>query len=79
MRLAHYSFGIEKSYDAWIKRFILYHNKRHPREMGTPEIDAYRTHLAKSKHVSASMQNQALQVILYLYKKIQHIEIGNRV
>jgi hypothetical protein len=57
MRLKHYSLSTEESYVTWIKRYIFYHNKRHPKEMGGGEIAAYLTHLAVDKNVAASTQN----------------------
>ena len=63
LRVKHYSLRTEQAYVDWIKRFILFHNKHHPREMGVAEISAFLTHLAVEKHVAASTQNQALAVI----------------
>ena len=60
IRLKHYSLSTEKNYVSWIKRFILFHSKRHPKDMGAMEIQAYLTYLAVTKHVAASTQNQAL-------------------
>lgn len=77
MRLKRYSSSTIESYTNWILRFILYHNKRHPREMGKAEISAFLSYLAKEKRVAGSTQNQALQAILYLYKQVLQIEIGN--
>jgi integron integrase len=77
MRLKRYAPSTIESYTNWILRFILYHNKRHPREMGAMEIGAFLAYLANEKHVSGSTQNQALQAILYLYKQVLRIEIGN--
>jgi integron integrase len=74
LRVHHYSLRTEQSYTHWIKRFILFHGKRHPREMGKNEIAAFLTHLAVQKDVSASTQNQALSAILFLYKKVLNIE-----
>ena len=74
LRVHHYSLRTEQSYLHWIKRFILFHGKRHPREMGKNEISAFLTHLAVEKDVSASTQNQALSAILFLYKKVLNIE-----
>jgi site-specific recombinase XerD len=74
LRVHHYSLRTEQSYLHWIKRFILFHNKRHPRNMGAQEIGAFLTHLAVGKNVSASTQNQALAAILFLYKKVLNIE-----
>lgn len=63
----HYSHRTEESYVHWIKHYILFHNKRHPREMGSAEIEAFLTHLATNEHVAASTQNQALSALLFLY------------
>ena len=60
LRLHHYSIRTEEVYLAWVKRFILFHNKRHPAEMGQKEISTFLTHLAVNKHVSASTLNHAL-------------------
>lgn len=60
VRLKHYSMSTEKTYVSWIKRFILFHNKRHPKDMGAEEVQAYLTYLAVNRHVAASTQNQAL-------------------
>ncbi len=60
MRLKHYSLKTDKSYVHWGCRFILFHKKRHPQEMGTPEVKAFLNYLAVDQHVSASIQNQAL-------------------
>ena len=70
MRLKHYSLSTEKTYVAWIKRFILYHNKRHPLEMGEKEISEFLTYLAAEEHVAASTQNQALSALLFLYREV---------
>ncbi len=76
LRVRHYSLRTEKSYTSWIKRFILFHNKRHPNEMGADEIRAYINHLAVKEHVSSSTQNQAFQAILFLYKNVLKKEVG---
>lgn len=75
LRTFHYSIRTEDNYIQWIKRFILFHNKRHPREMGEKEIRMFLTHLAVDKHVSASTQNQALSAILFLYKRVLELEL----
>ncbi|MBM3145477.1 MAG: integron integrase [Chloroflexi bacterium] len=78
IRLKHYSIRTEETYVNWITRFILFHNKRHPREMGMPEINAFLTHLAVEQHVAASTQNQALSAILFLYRHVLDQELeGN--
>ena len=74
-RVKHYSIRTEKSYIDWIRRFILFHSKRHPLEMGAKEIEAFLTHLAVSGNVAASTQNQALAAILFLYKEVLAVEL----
>jgi site-specific recombinase XerD len=75
LRIKHYSIRTEQAYVDWVRRFILFHNKRHPAEMGAPEIQAFLAHLAQERHVSASTQNQALSAILFLYRQVLHKEI----
>jgi len=70
MRMAHMSLYTERTYIQWIKRFLIFHNKRHPREMGSQEITAFLSELAVTKNVSASTQNQALSAIVYLYREV---------
>lgn len=69
-RVRHYSLRTQQTYIQWIKRFIYFHNKRHPDEMGKKEIEAFLTHLAVDRQVAASTQNQALSAILFLYQKV---------
>jgi Phage integrase, N-terminal SAM-like domain len=66
----------EKAYVHWIKRFIFFHNKRHPAEMGEVEIGRFLSTLATDFHVSASTQNQALNALLFLYREILKKDIG---
>ncbi len=75
LRLHHHSICTEEAYLEWVKRFILFHNKRHPAEMGQKEISAFLTHLAVNKHVSATNQNQALSAILFLYKRVLNLKL----
>ena len=75
MRVAHYAIRTEEAYVDWIRRFILYHNKRHPSEMGAAEITEFLTHLAVEGKVAASTQNQALSGLLYLYQQVLKIEL----
>jgi integron integrase len=75
LRLKHYSYRTEEAYVNWVRRFILFHGKRHPAEMGAPEIQAFLAHLAVEGNVSASTQNQALSAILFLYREVLHKEI----
>jgi integron integrase len=70
IRLKGYSIRTEKSYVSWIKRFILFHGKRHPQEMGKPEIEAFLSHLVMKRNVASSTQNQAFNAILFLYKYV---------
>ncbi|MFO1429107.1 MAG: integron integrase [Candidatus Competibacteraceae bacterium] len=70
IRLKHYSIRTEQAYLSWIRRFILFHHKRHPKEMGKPEIEAFLTHLAVQENVAASTQNQAMNAILFLYRYV---------
>ncbi|GAB4227049.1 MAG: hypothetical protein Kow0049_06830 [Stanieria sp.] len=79
IRLKHYSYKTEKSYVNWIKRYILFHNKRHPREMSGREIEEFLTHLAVEENVAASTQNQALNAILFLYKEVLKQELDLQV
>ncbi len=75
IRLKHYSIRTEQSYVQWVRRFILHHGKRHPAEMGAPEVEAFLTHLAVEGKVSASTQNQARSALLFLYKEVLGIEL----
>ncbi|MBN1480492.1 integron integrase [candidate division KSB1 bacterium] len=77
IRVRHYSRRTEECYIKWVHKFILFHNKRHPLEMGEQEINAFLTHLAVSENVSASTQNQALCAIVFLYKQVLLKEIGD--
>ena len=70
IRLKHYSIRTEQAYVDWIKRYILFHNKRHPKEMGSREIEAFLTYLAVEQNVAASTQNQALSALLFLYRHV---------
>lgn len=70
IRARHMSPRTEEAYVQWIARYILSHGKRHPAEMGPPEITAFLTALAVRRHVSASRQNQALPALLFLYREV---------
>jgi integron integrase len=76
IRVRHYSIRTEEAYVQWVKRFIFFHNKRHPDEMGRPEIEAFLTNLAVQGKVAASTQNQALNAIVFLYKEVLKREVG---
>lgn len=76
MRTRHYSLRTEQTYVHWIKRFILFHGKRHPLEMREVEIGQFLSHLATEQQVSASTQNQALNALLFLYRAVLEKPIG---
>jgi integron integrase len=76
LRSKHYSRKTETAYTNWIKRFVLFHNKRHPKDMGAEEIKAFINNLVTNHHVSSATQNQALQGILFLYKNILTKDVG---
>jgi integron integrase len=76
IRVRHYSVRTEHVYIGWIKRFILFHGKRHPREMAEAEVTEFLTHLARDGNVAPSTQNQALSALLFLYKEVLKQEIG---
>jgi integron integrase len=75
IRVKHYSIRTETQYVQWIRRFILFHGKRHPKEMGAAEAEAFLTHLAVEGSVSASTQNQALSALLFLYREVLGMEL----
>jgi len=75
MRVKHYSLRTEKTYVDWIKRFIWHNGKRHPKDMGAVEVEAFLTYLAVERNVSASTQNQAKSALLYLYKEVLAVEL----
>lgn len=70
IRLKHYSYRTEKSYLLWIRQYILFHGKRHPKEMGHVEVEAFLQYLAVERDVAASTQNQALSAFLFLYREV---------
>jgi integron integrase len=76
IRARHYSRRPEDAYVHWIRRFIVFHGRRHPRELGAPEISGFLTWLAGELQVAASTQNQALSGVLFLYREVLHQEIG---
>jgi len=77
LRTQHYAIRTEHAYVDWARRFILFHQKRHPTEMGRAEIEAFLTYLAVDRHVAASTQNQALSALLFLYKAVLRQEVGS--
>ena len=75
LRVRHYSLRTEEAYLGWIKRFVWFHGKRHPRDMGAAEVEAFLTDLAVKRNVSAATQNQALAALLFLYKEVLGIQL----
>lgn len=75
LRTLHYSLRTEDVYVDWVRRFILFNGRRHPRDMGAPEVEAFLTHLAVERKVSASTQNQARAAIIFLYREVLAIEL----
>jgi site-specific recombinase XerD len=76
IRLRHYSRRTENTYIHWIRRFIVFHRKKHPSTMGAPEIAAFLSWLASGQRVSSSTQNQALSALLFLYRHVLRIDVG---
>jgi integrase len=70
LRLKHMSFRTEEAYVSWVRRFILFHDKRHPKDMGAEEIRAFLIHLAVQDKVAASTQNSALNALVFLYRHV---------
>jgi len=77
IRVRHYSIRTEKAYVDWCRRYILFHSKRHPADMGAAEVSAYMTHLAVNRKVAASTQNQALNALVFLYSKVLERPLGD--
>ncbi len=77
IRFKHYSIKTEQSYIGWAKRYILFHNKRHPRDMGKLEIEQFLTHLATKLNVIPTTQNQAFNALLFLYEQVLNISLKN--
>ena len=79
IQVKHYSIRTEEAYVSWIKRFILFHNKKHPKDMGHREIEAFLTHLAVKRNVAASTQNQAFNAIVFLYNKVLKLDLLDKI
>ena len=75
IRLRHYSLRTEQAYVGWVRRFIIFHGKRHPSLMGAAEVEAFLSHLASERNVAAATQGQALSAVLFLYKSVLKIEL----
>jgi site-specific recombinase XerD len=76
MRFKHFSIRTEQAYWIWIRGFILFHRKRHPKEMGAAEAQSYLNHLATQRNVATSTQNQALNALVFLYREVLGRELG---
>src|SRR3970282_1636815 len=77
LRLKHYAYRTEQAYLDWITRYILFHKKRHPKDMGNAEVQAFLTHLAVERNVAASTQTQALSALLFLYRQVLQQDLGD--
>ena len=75
IRTRHLAFRTEQAYLQWMRRYVKFHGRRHPRDMGSSEVEAFLTHLAGEANVGASTQNQALQALLFLYRHVLDIEL----
>jgi integron integrase len=75
IRTRHLALRTEQAYLQWVRRYVRFHGRRHPREMGAPEVEAFLTHLAVDAKVGASTQNQALQALLFLYRQVLDVEL----
>lgn len=77
LRVRHYSLATERCYCQWIRRFILFHGVKHPNTMGAEEVERFLTHLATAEKVAASTQNQALNALVFLYREVLQMDLGN--
>ena len=75
VRTLHYSYRTEQAYVDWIRRFILFHGKRHPQDLGAREVGDFLSHLAVDRHVSASTQTQARSALLFLYRRVLGVQL----
>jgi site-specific recombinase XerD len=75
MRTRHLAYRTEQAYLQWIRRYIVFHQRRHPRELGAAEVERFLTHLAVDRKVSASTQSQALQAVLFLYREVLAVNL----
>jgi integrase len=75
IRIRHLAFRTEQAYLQWMRRYVKFHGRRHPRDMGPTEVEAFLTHLAVKTKVGASTQNQVLQALLFLYRQVLDIEL----
>ena len=79
IQLKYYLIQTEEAYASWVKRYILFHGRRHPKEISRPEVEAYLTHLATVRQVSASTQGQAFSALLFLYNKVLELKLERKI
>jgi hypothetical protein len=79
MRTLHMAYRTEQAYLQWMRRYIVFHHRRHPGELGAAEVEAFLTYLAVQRKVSASTQNQALHPLLFLYRQVRLEDLPGRV
>ena len=79
IRIKQYAKSTEKTYVYWILQYIYFHGKRHPAQMGKPEIEAFLSHLVQNRRLSSSSQNQAFNAILFLYREVLSIHPGDNI
>jgi integron integrase len=75
LRLRHYSYRTEQQYVGWIRRYIIFHSRRHPRELDGTHVESFLSHLAVERHVAAATQAQALAALLFLYKRVLNVDL----
>lgn len=75
IRYRHYSYRTEQAYVGWVREFVRFHDRRHPRELGASEVAAFLTHLATEREVAASTHQQALSALLFLYRDVLGLEL----
>jgi integron integrase len=75
IRVRHYSYRTEQQYLGWIRRYIVFHDRRHPRDMGAAEVEQFLTHLARDRNVAAPTQSQALAALLFLYRQVLGVDL----
>src|ERR1700733_13341830 len=75
IRTRHLALRTEQAYLHWVRRYVKFHGRRHPRDMGAPEVEAFLSHLAVDAKVGAATQNQALQALLFLYRHVLDVEL----
>src|SRR5688500_10583711 len=75
IRSRHYSLRTERAYVLWVRRFLAFHGRRHPRELGGTEVTAFLSSLAVRGRVAAATQNQALAALLFLYREVMHVDL----